>query len=144
MTYAPRITDESVISRWMGIELKAINRGIAKERKQLSALLDEAEPSSITKTGEPYKFRKEIITGLGEKLPRDMHRRLKLPVLFYCTPDVPGSCWCSDIAAFETLQILGEINPLRTLEGGKFWVSRAIVFAILRKYPTAFQIVLGP
>ena len=69
--------------------------------------------------------------------------RLRLPMLFFMSPDVPDSCWCADAAAFETLMILGEISRLRTMEEGKFWVSRAIAYAIARKYPTVVQLLMG-
>jgi hypothetical protein len=59
------------------------------------------------------------------------------------SPDVPDSCWYADPAAFKTLMILDEISRMRTMEEGKFWVSRAIAYAIARKYPTAVQLVMG-
>jgi hypothetical protein len=31
---------------------------------------------------------------------------------------------------------------MRRLTDGKLWVSRAIVYAIMKKYPTAIQIVM--
>jgi hypothetical protein len=59
------------------------------------------------------------------------------------SPDVPDSCWCADASAFEALMILGEISRMRTMEEGKFWFSRAISYAIARKYPTSVQLVMG-
>jgi len=144
MTHAPRITDESVLARWMGMELTAINRGVVKERKSLAVLLDETTPQSITKMGEPFVFRKEALAEIAERIPRNLHRNLRLPILFYCSADIQGSCSCPDAAAFEVLRILGEISPMRTMEKGKFWVSRAIVYDIARKYPTIIQIVMAP
>jgi hypothetical protein len=50
---------------------------------------------------------------------------------------------CPDDTAFAALQLLGEVSTLRTFEGGRFWVSRPIAYAIMKKYPTAVQIVMG-
>jgi uncharacterized protein (UPF0216 family) len=143
MTHPPRITDESVLSRWMGMELRKMNEGTVRERKTLAALLCEECPSAETKKGDPYFFDRDVLEELEKTLPAPLRIRLRLPVLFFLTPDVPDSCSCSDETAFLALQELGEISTLRTLEKGKFWVARAIVYAMVRKYPTAFQVVMG-
>ncbi len=143
MTHPPRITDESVLARWMSMEIGKINEGVVQDRKPLSLLLDEKIPRSTTKNGEPYFFDRNVIAALGKELPGEIHRRLRLPMLFFMSPEVPDSCWCADAAAFEALITLGEISRLRTMEGGRFWISRAIAYAIARKYPTAVQLVMG-
>ena len=45
MTHPPRITDESVLARWMSMEIGKINEGVVRDRKPLSLLLDEENPS---------------------------------------------------------------------------------------------------
>ena len=143
MTHPPRITDESVLSRWMSMEIGKINEGVVRDRKFLSLLLDEENPCATTKNGEPYFFDRGVIAVLGKRLPAELHSRLRLPMLFFMSPEVPDSCWCADAAAFAALITLDEISRLRTMEEGKFWVSRAIAYAIARKYPTAVQLVMG-
>lgn len=144
MVHAPRITDESVITRWMGIEVARMNEGIVRDRKTLAVLLDEDEPSAFRKDGTMYRFNREVLGRLAGALPEELRLRLKLPVLFFQSPDVEGSCSCGDEPAFRALATLGEISSLRTMEKGKFWLSRPIAYAILGKYPTAFQIVIAP
>ena len=90
MTHPPRITDESVLVRWMGIEIAKMNEGVVSHRKSLAALLAEKDPLSVTKKGDPYHFDPSVIATLGKALPEDLQRRLRLPVLFYASPDVPG------------------------------------------------------
>jgi len=143
MTHPPRITDESVLVRWMGIEIAKMNEGVVSQRKSLAALLAEKDPLSVTKKGDPYHFDLSVIATLGKALPEDLQRRLRLPVLFYASPDVPDSCMCPDETALAAFQLLGEVSTLRTFEGGRFWVSRPIAYAIMKKYPTAVQIVIG-
>ena len=143
MTHAPRITDESVLQRWIGIEVAKMNRGIVRERRRLSDLLREETPQSMTKGDEPYSFDKAVLATLAQALPEDLHRRLRLPILLYASPDTPGSCSCPDAAALEAFQALGEVSTLRTMQGDRVWVSKPIAFAIQRKYPTAVQIVMG-
>ena len=143
MTHPARITDESVLTRWMGIEVAKMNEGVVTQRKSLGALLAEKDPVSVTKKGDTYHFDASVIATLGKGLPEDLQRRLRLPILFYASPDVPDSCMCPDETALAALQVLGEVSTLRTFGGGRFWVSRPIAYAIMKKYPTAVQIVMG-
>ena len=106
MTHPPRITDESVLARWMSMEIGKINEGLVRDRKTLFRLLGEEVPCATTKIGEPYFFDRTVISVLGKNLPCELHTRLRLPMLFFMSPDVPDSCWCADAAAFETLILL--------------------------------------
>ncbi len=143
MTHRPRITDEPVLTRWISIEIAKMNEGLVKERKTLAALLSENSPSSLTRKGEPYYFDKAVIESLGRSMPEDLRQRLKLPILFYSSPDTQDSCSCPDTIALAVLQLLGEVSTLRTMQGDRFWVSRPIAYTIMKKYPTAVQIVMG-
>jgi uncharacterized protein (UPF0216 family) len=49
MTHPPRVSDESVLARWMSLEIGKINEGVARDRKILSRLLDEKVPCASTK-----------------------------------------------------------------------------------------------
>ena len=143
MTHPPSITDESVLVRWMGLEIAKMNEGVVSQRKSPALLLSEKDPVSVTKKKEIYHFDPSVIATLGKALPEDLQRQLRLPVLFYSSPDVPDSCMCPDETALAALQVLGEVSSLRTFEGGRFWVSRPIAYAIMKKNPTAVQIVMG-
>jgi hypothetical protein len=50
---------------------------------------------------------------------------------------------CPDETARAALQVPGGVTPLRTFEGGRFRVARPIACIIMKKYPTAVQIVMG-
>jgi len=143
MTYPPRITDETVLARWMGLETARMNAGVVRDRKPLSLLLAEKDPSATAKNGERHSFDRAVIRMLGENLPEELHRQLKLPILFYCSLDVPDSCSCPDKPALATLRMLGDVGSLRTMQGSRFWISRSLVYGIMGKYPTAVQIVVG-
>jgi len=86
MTHPPRITDESVLARWMSMEIGKINEGVVRDRKILSRLLDEEIPSATTKNGEPYFFDGNVIAALGKGLPGELHTRLRLPDAFFYVP----------------------------------------------------------
>ena len=139
----PGISDESVLSRWMSLEMGRINEGIVAVKKPLATLLREETPSSVTRGGKEHRFQIRGLRQLGEGLPEALQHRLLLPILFHFDPDVEDSFLLTDPAAVEALQALGEIGPLRQLREGKLWVGKAIVYALIRKYPTLVQIAMG-
>lgn len=142
VTSRPPVSDESVLMRWMALEMGKINDGVVARRRRLSELISEERPVSVTRDGAEFVFDREVIRILGEKLPPRLHPRLKLPVIFFFDSTVPDSCLLTDEVALEALQTLGELSRFREFSGGKLWVGRAIVYAIMRKYPTAIQIMM--
>jgi hypothetical protein len=120
-----------------------INEGLVIERKTLSQLLNEGTPFAMTRGGKQHFFDKKSLDSLGVQLPEEWHHLLRIPVLFYFDMDVPDSCYLVEETAVHVLQMLGEISTLRAPREGKVWVARAIVFALMRKYPSIIQIVMG-
>jgi len=51
MTHRPRITGESVLTRWIGMEIARINDSVVGGRKTLASLLAEENPHGRTKGG---------------------------------------------------------------------------------------------
>jgi len=142
MDRRPYISDESVMRKWMGLEIRKINEAVVAERKTLSALLSEESPSSMTKGGDEYVFDRDVLEKMKEMLPKDIRDRLRLPVLFYFDSTVPDSCFLADETAVRALQELGELSRLRSVREGKVWIKKPIVFAIAAKYRKAVQIVM--
>ena len=44
MTHPPRITDESVLARWMSMEIGKINEGVVQDRKPFPGCLMKRYP----------------------------------------------------------------------------------------------------
>lgn len=136
------ITDDSILMRWMKLEIGKINDGIVSERKTLARLLVEERPASRTKTGKEHIFDTAVLLNLSEKLPPDIHEKLKLPVIFFSDSKVPDSCYLNDPHALEALQALGELSNMRRMQRGKLWVGKSIAYTIMKKYPTVVQIAM--
>lgn len=143
MRVQPSAGDESTILRWMRLEIGRINDGIVTERKRLSLLLREEHPSSVTRGGAEYNFDRDVLLRMEQTLPGELQRELRLPILFYFDSTVPDSFFLADEAALQALQRLEEISPLRRMHGGRLWIAKPIVHAIMNRYPTAVQIVMG-
>jgi uncharacterized protein (UPF0216 family) len=129
--------------RWMQLELNRINAAVVIERKTLAELCREKSPSAKTKEGKEHAFNRDALKMLCEQVPPDLLDRLRIPILFYFDMDVADSCYLTDEVAVRALQGLGEISLLRTPQKGRVWVSRPIVYAMMRKYPSIIQIVMG-
>jgi uncharacterized protein (UPF0216 family) len=139
----PSFTDESVMLRWMHLELQRINASVVVERKTLTALHKEDSPSAKTRGGKEHRFNRDALDTLWLQTPLDLRDQLRLPILFYFDMDVRDSCYLTDEVAVRVLQALGEISLLRTPLKGRVWVSRPIVYSMMRKYPSLIQIMMG-
>ncbi|MBC7086133.1 MAG: DUF61 family protein [Methanomethylovorans sp.] len=135
-------SEDSIFMRWMRTEINKMNNAIVAERKNLSQLLQEDKPSAKTKGGSDHFFEKATLRSIGEKVPEDMHSKLKLPILFFFDHQVPDSCYLNDVYAAQVLQIMGEISRLRMMEKGRLWVGKSIAYSIMKKYQTVVQIVM--
>ena len=127
----------------MRLEIGRINDGVVTERKRLSRLLAEEHPSSVTKGGNPYDFDRGVLLQLEKGLPEGLQRRLLLPILFYFDSTVPDSFFLADETAVQALQSLREISPLRRMQNGRLWMAKPLVYAVMNRYPTAIQIMMG-
>jgi len=134
--------DESALRRWMGLEMRKINEGIVAARVSLPTLLEMENPVTITRGGQEFRFDRNVLEKIASRLPAALCKKLRLPVVFYFDMDVPSSCFLSDSVALEALQEMGELSRERVMEGGRIFIGRAIVFDLVRSYPTAFQIMM--
>jgi uncharacterized protein (UPF0216 family) len=143
MTQRPRISEESVLSRWMGMEIARINDSVVAGRRSLGDLLAEEDPKALTRGGGEYHFSRETLAGIASRLPEEMRGPLKLPIIFFLDPDVRDSCYLTDEDAVKALRALGVLGGERRLTGGRLWVARALAYDIARRYPTAVQFAMG-
>lgn len=134
--------DERVLRRWMGNEMRRINDGVVSGRVRLSDLLGMERPAAVTRGGNEYRFNVGVVRKIGTVLPGHLHKTLRLPVIFYFDMEVSGSCMLSDPAALAAFQEMGELSRERQMEGGALWVGRAIVYGLMRKYPTIIQMMM--
>ena len=138
----PFFSDESILMRWMNLEISKINRGVVAERKLLNDLVDMERPGIPTKGGGTYHFKKDTLVMLRTRLPQSLSGRLRLPVLCYFDSSVGDSCFITDDQGVDMLKELKEISSMREMTDGRLWIGKTIIFDIIRKYPTVIQIVM--
>ncbi len=133
------LSEESVLFKWIGIELGRMNGSVVREKKTLDAILSSDFP--IARDGSVHHIDRETAEVLRDRLPETIRKDLRLPIVFFFDSRVPDSCYLDDGTALGTLQELGELSRLRRLDNGKVWIGRAIVYSLVRKYPTLVQIL---
>ena len=143
MTRRPWITEESVLTRWMGMEIARINDSVVAGRKSLALLLAEENPQGRTKGGGEYHFSRETLAALADRLNEETRKALKHPSIFFFHMDVGDSCYLTDETAVQVLQDLGDLGSGRRVTNDRLWVARAIAYAIAQKYPTAIQFAMA-
>ncbi|NTV00347.1 MAG: DUF61 family protein [Methanoregulaceae archaeon] len=126
----------------MALEMGRINDGVVVERPRLFSIITSDRPVAITRGGKEYRFNAAVLRKLDEKLPPGIKEALKVPIIFYFDSNVADSCFLTDGVALESLQVLGELSRMRTMNEGKLWVGRAIVYSLMRKYPSVIQIMM--
>ncbi len=119
-----------------------INDGVIAERRRLSDLLREEYPSAETRKGTKYAFDRVSLHEVHDRLPESLQVRLRIPIIFFFDSLVADSCLLTDPIALDALQKLGELSGQRQMIEGRLWVGRAIVYALMVKYPTLIQIIM--
>lgn len=66
--------------RILSKQLQAMNRHLAKTKLDLESLLKEERPKIIQRDGSVHAFERVELEMLASILPRDLHRRLRLPI----------------------------------------------------------------
>lgn len=61
-------------------QVRNLNSHTAKEKKTLNELLNEENPSFITKKDEEISIEKEELKEIADILPAHLHSKLKLPI----------------------------------------------------------------
>ncbi|MFA5001397.1 MAG: DUF61 family protein [Methanolinea sp.] len=133
---------ERVLRKWIRLEIGKMNDGVVNARVPIMDLISMERPVAITRGGKEHRFDREVIKRISSTLSPELSRTLKLPIVFYYSMDVSDICMLSDPHAFSALQEMGEFSRERNMEGGSICVGRAIVFGLVRTYPTAIQIMM--
>jgi len=94
--------DEQLLSR----TVKALNVHLPAERKTLAALLSEEKPAIQGRNGTLHRLMRAELEELAQRIPRELHGQLKLPIYLELTSDygrgiarVQGKLECAIVRA---------------------------------------------
>jgi len=121
-------------------QLKILNRHLPAERVQLSELLKCERPRVRTKSGETHRFRKEELRYLAELVPKELHSKLRLPILIELTPQLGSGT--AKISGNTECAVVGKILGIKRESEGELVLYRPEIRALRKKLQTTTQYAL--
>ncbi len=135
--FAVRMTAKGGMDRWVEHEKVKINKGLVTRKKKLRDLLKEENPRSQTKEGDDHEFEHKTLERLAAALLEG--EEVMLPITLSFSSAVGDSCYVTDETASFLLRRLEGFGDAYPYRDGKMWLPNSMAFAIMQRYPTAFQ-----
>ena len=130
------------IDRWISFELGRLNAGLVVEKKSLSRLLLEAEPSSRTREGDPHPFDREALQRLAAVLTADEATELRLPLTLTLQGESDEAILTDAIGA-KALRALEKFDRAFEFRNGRMAVPHSLAVDMARRYGGVLQLAFG-
>jgi len=134
--------EESRFKKLITSQLKTLNTGMVSQKKRLSTLLEEEEPSVEKRDGGKHHFQKEHLKKLEEIVPIHKKDELKLPIVVYNDPSLDRCYVKGRVEGKVVKKIIGLEN--KTIQRNKTWFSKPLIADMIREYDDIFQFVWTP
>lgn len=128
----------ATLKRLFSSEIRNLNKVLVTKKKNLKELLQQEKPSATNREGEKHLFRKEELKKITQKLPSYRQSDLKLPISFYRDTKMKDFYVKGKIEAEIVREIIN--YKVRAVQG-KLFISKPLVYKILRNFPTTTQLV---
>jgi uncharacterized protein (UPF0216 family) len=125
--------------RVLAMQLKALNRHLARDKKSLAELLREERPRVRLRDGTDQYFKREELRFLAEILPADMHRLLRLPIYIELSSARFGGGTVRVCGKAE-VTVISKILK-KEVEGDEMFVYKPEIPTIRKKLPTTSQYI---
>ena len=130
------------IDRWISFELGRLNAGLVVEKKSLSRLLEEAEPSSRTREGDPHPFDREVLVRFAAVLTADEAAELRLPLTVTLRGESDEAILTDAIGA-KALRALEKFDRAFAFRDGRMAVPHSLAVDLARRYGGVLQLAFG-
>lgn len=130
------------IDRWISFELGRLNSGLVTEKKSLSRLLEEAEPSTRTQEGDLHPFDREALRRFAEVLTVDEAAALRLPVTIRLQGESDEAI-LSDAIGAKALRALEKLDRAFPFRDGRMAVPHSLAVDLVRRYGGVLQLAFG-
>jgi uncharacterized protein (UPF0216 family) len=130
------------IDRWISFELGRLNAGLVVEKKSLSRLLEEAEPSSRTREGDPHPFDREVLVRFASVLTADEAAELRLPLTVTLRGESDEAILTDAIGA-KALRALEKFDHAFPFRDGRMAVPHSLAVDLTRRYGGVLQLAFG-
>jgi uncharacterized protein (UPF0216 family) len=130
------------IDRWIAFELGRLNAGLVVEKKSLSRLLQEAEPSSRTREGDPHPFDRAVLVRFASVLTAEEAADLRLPLTITLRGDSDDAILTDEIGA-KALRTLEKFDRAFPFRDGRMAVPHSLAVDLGRRYGGVLQLAFG-
>ncbi len=130
------------VEEWLSNQFRRINEGLPRKRLPLEELLTMDEPSVETVGGGLHHFSKNELQELSRSLPRDLARRVRLPLVFRRSLESSESIYYLDGGDVEA-EVVRRITGVGFLprNRGRYYTYKPIISILASRYPTL--VVIG-
>ncbi|RLG51955.1 MAG: hypothetical protein DRN96_04005 [Thermoproteota archaeon] len=129
-----RLGEEEAIRRLVSIA----NAHLPAEFKTLRQLLDERDPKVLCRDGSVHMFDRKELEKLAEMVPREMHDRLKLPIVLTINPKYGRGAY--EVEGDAAKQVVAMVLDLpQPVQDEKLILYRPQVMRLRRVLPTTTQ-----
>lgn len=118
-------------------QIQSLNRHLPKGRVTLEQLLKQEKPRIENRDGSTHRFKKKELEYLSEILPKEMHSRLKLPIIVRISPQLGRGA--SKISGKAEQEVVRKILEKEEEEEDELVVYRPEVSEVRKKLPTTTQ-----
>lgn len=123
--------------RFLRKQIQNLNRHLPKKRASLSKLLDQEKPAVISRDGAIHRFKKRELEYLEEILPKELHDRVRLPIIIRITPQLGRGA--AKISSEIEKIIIGNILEREDTVEDEMIIYRPEIRMLRRKLPTTTQ-----
>lgn len=130
------------VDRWIAFELGRLNAGLVVEKKSLSRLLQETEPSSRTREGDPHPFDREVLTRFASVLTTEEAAEIRLPLTLTLRGESDEAILTDEIGA-KALRALEKFDRAFPFRDGRMAVPHSLAVDLARRYGGVLQLAFG-
>jgi uncharacterized protein (UPF0216 family) len=130
------------IDRWVAFELGRLNAGLVVEKKSLSRLLREAEPSSRTREGDAHPFDREVLMRFAAVLTAEEADDVRLPLTLTLRGESDEAILTDAIGA-KALRALEKFDRAFPFRDGRMAVPHSLAVDLTRRYGGVLQLAFG-
>lgn len=118
-------------------QVQTLNRHLPKRRASLAKLLKQEKPQVISKDGTSHRFKKRELEYLAELLPKDLHKKLRLPIIIRISPELGRGA--AKISGKVERIIIENILEKEESEEDELVIYRPEIRIVRKKLPTTTQ-----
>jgi uncharacterized protein (UPF0216 family) len=147
--YNPKGTLERTFDALLGRELRNLNTHLPKQRRPLSELLKDENPTVPAVDGSSLPLKREELEALARIVPTEYHSSLKLPLIVLRRMELGKSVYTvsgSRIEEFTVKKILGKTNAefhAMHFDNEPLYLYRPDVSELLRMFHSLVVIGFG-